>query len=742
MRRGGQVRGPDSVHRVNIIPGYDSTLKYQPMATPVESTIVASIRRRPPRDVRRLYVVGIALFMGLVVISGRLIKLQIIDGDRYAEQARRQYESKMVLQAERGALYDRGGNLLATNAMSISFAADPKHIENPQRLAKIFADALGDPYEVWLGKLTQKNTSFVWLHRKVSGPALERLKDLDDDGLIKLKEPLRHFEYASLGAQAIGATDIDNNGLNGVELYYDEQLKGSDGYVVMQRDARGRRRPDVDLPQVRPQHGSALVLTLDVNVQAIVEDELRKGVERAGALSGTAIAIDPHTGELLALASYPTYDPNDMRSAEQAAVRVRAITDTYEPGSTIKVVTVAAALEEGEVDPDEKIDCENGLYKIAGHIIRDDHPAGTVSFREAMSRSSNIAMAKVASRISAPRFYKYVRDFGFGIISGVDLPGEARGEVKKPDEFSDGTQEFMAFGYQLAVTPLQLVCAYAAVANGGVMMKPHLLKRRLDRNGEVLEEFKAQEIRRVISPKTARTLCDMLVQVVDSGTGKAARINGMKIAGKTGTSQQIFDGAYSKEKYNASFVGFFPADQPRVTLLVLLDSPTNGYYGGQVAAPIFREIARRIMGASVGSEPSRPTYAASEAPALRQVTAATSLETPDLRGLDADAARMLGEKYGCRVLVRGAGRLVMEQTPAPGTRIEARSVIVLALSAPENDAVMPDLRGLSLRRALNILSICQVKPHVSGSGIVRSQSPAPGTPFAGGAARSASLVCR
>lgn len=712
------------------------------MPTPAESPTVASIRRRPARDARRLYVVGIALFLGLLVIAGRLVQLQIVDGDQYAEQARRQYESKVVLQADRGALYDRNGNLLATNAVSISFAADPKHLEHPKKLAKAFSEAFAEPYDLWLGKLTQKNTSFVWLRRKVSGQALEQLKNLEDEGLIKLKEPLRHFEYASLGAQAVGCTDIDNNGLNGVELYYDQQLRGSDGYMVMQRDARGRRRPDVDLPQVRPQHGSGLVLTLDINIQGIVEDELRKGVERAGAVSGTALAIDPRTGELLAVASYPTYDPNNLKSAEPAAVRVRAITDTYEPGSTMKLVTAAAAIEEGLVDPAEEIDCENGLYKIAGHIIRDDHPSGVVSFREAMSRSSNIAMAKVASRVAPPRFYKYVRDFGFGIISGVDLPGEARGEVKKPDEFTDGTQEFMAFGYQLAVTPLQLVSAYAAVANGGVMMKPHLLKRRLDRNGETIEEIEPQEIRRVISAETAGVLRDMLVQVVDSGTGRSAQVSGMKIAGKTGTSQQLFDGAYSKEKYNASFVGFFPADEPKVALLVLLDSPTNGYYGGLVAGPIFREIARRIMGASVGDDRPEPEMAsAGPQEPIRQVAAATTLETPDLRGLDAESARTLGEKYGCRVLLRGAGRMVAEQLPAPGTRIEARSVITLTLSALEKQDRMPDVRGMSMRRALNILNACRIKPRVSGSGIVRSQSPPPNTPLTD-AARAASLLCR
>jgi len=702
--------------------------------------ITAAHRRRPHRDARRLYALGAMLMAGLLVIGGRLVTLQLVDGDEYAEQARRQYESKVALQAERGSLYDRNGNLLATNIRSISFAVDPKHVQNPKKLATAFAGALGESYESWLAKVTAKNTSFVWLRRKVSGAPMEALKDIDDDGLIKLKEPLRHFEYASLGSQALGGTDIDNNGLNGVELYYNQQLKGSDGYIVMQRDAHGRRRPDVDLPQLRPEHGDGLVLTLDINVQGIVEDELRKGVERAGAASGTAIVIDPRTGEILALASYPTYDPNDLRSATPAAVRVRAITDMYEPGSTMKLVTAAAALEEGEVTPDDQIDAEGGTYKLGSYTIRDDHPANMISFREAIQYSSNIAFAKIATRVAPPRFYKYVRDFGFGIISGVDLPGEARGDVKKPSQFTNGTQEFMAFGYQLAVTPLQLACAYAAIANGGVMMKPHLLKKRLDRNGNVIEQIQPQEIRRVVSQETADTLRGLLVDVVEKGTGKEARISGLRVAGKTGTAQQLSGGEYSKSKYNASFAGFFPADEPKYTLLVLLDSPTNGYHGGQVAAPIFREIARRIAGTSVPEETPAPVYAAQGPEQFQQVARLTKLRLPDLRGIDAGAAREIGVKFGCRVVVEGNGDVVLAEEPAHGTEVEAGSVITLVTTAPGDTRQMPDLRGMSVRRALNILNTCRIRPQIRGAGIVRSQTPAPNTPLSA-STRTAMLVC-
>jgi cell division protein FtsI (penicillin-binding protein 3) len=686
--------------------------------------------QRPDRDPRRIYVAGTLLTIGLAVVTVRLAMLQIVHGSEYAEQARRQYESKVILQADRGPMFDRNGILLASNAVSISFAVDPKHVENPKKLAAAFAAALDEPEDIYLKKMETKGTSFVWLKRKVSGQALAMLKDLEDDGLIKINEPLRHFEYASLGAQAIGCTDIDNHGLSGVELYYDEALRGIDGYMVMQRDAKGHRRPDIDFPLSRPEHGEGLVLTLDINVQGIVEDELKKGVERAGAESGTAIALDPRTGEILAIATYPGFDPNNVKHADPAGIRVRAITDTYEPGSTMKTVTAAAAIEEGAVTTSEEIDGEGGTYQLGVHTIRDDHPAGMMTFRRSFEISSDIAFAKIASRLPGPRFYKYVRDFGFGIISGVDLPGEARGEVKKPSEFGEETQAFMAFGYQLSVTPLQLVSAYAAVANGGVMMKPHLLKRRLNRDGEVVEEVEPQEIRQVISQRTADTLRDLLVDVVENGTGREARIPGLRIAGKTGTSQQFANGTYSKSKYNASFAGFFPADDPKVALLVLLDSPQNGYYGGQVAAPIFREIARRIVNATMeGSDPEPAIAAASDTVRTQPVRLAGRLHAPDLRGIDPEHARQIVEHAGLRIMVQGNGSFVATQTPAPGALIDRLAVVTVGTAAPARPKTMPDVRGMSLRRALNILNACRIQPRISGSGIVRGQAPAPATPL-------------
>ncbi len=712
------------------------------MAKQTDNHSVRKKRRPKPRPGSgRIYLVGGFLGIGLLFVVWRLMTLQIVEADRYAAQARRQYESRVSLQADRGAIFDRNKNLLATNAVSYSFAVDPTMVENPEVLAGTFAELFGGEYQEYFDKITTDSTAFVWIERKVKGPELNRLKKLDDQGLIKIPEPMRRFEYGTLAAQVVGCTNIDNNGLSGIEFFYDELLHGEDGYMIMQRDARGRRRPDVDLPHSDPEHGDALVLTIDVNIQGIVEDELFQGVQHAGAESGTAIALDPATGEILAMASYPTFDPNDLANATQSAIRVRAITDTYEPGSTMKIVTAAAALEEGLMEPESEIDAEGGLFEIEGHTIRDDHALGLITFREAIEQSSNIAFAKIASQMSEPRFYKYVRDFGFGIVTGVDLPGEARGEVKKPNDFTEGTQEFMAFGYQLAVTPLQLACAYGLVANGGLMMKPHVLKRRIDGEGNIVQEVEPQEIRRVISRETADTLTAMLVNTVDEGTGKHARIPGVKIAGKTGTAQQLYDGSYSKEKYNASFVGFFPADNPKVVLLVLLDSPSNGYYGGQVAAPIFRKIARRIINATMHEEDPSLQFAMEEAAEeySEEEATETGIVVPDVRGMKPGTAQKIMERHGFRTMATAEGTVVTGQQPDPGAFAEPKSVVQLLVdnSAREGSAsvetggtdVMPDVRGMTLRRALNVLGEQEIRPRAEGSGIVRTQWPSPGTPL-------------
>lgn len=681
---------------------------------------------------RRILVVGILLALGLSGLVARLFTLQILQGSEFSEIARRQYESRAPLRADRGTIYDRNGTMLATSTPAISFAVDPQSVEDREGLVDALVDAFGGDRSDYVATIADTTRAFVWIRRKVTGEAIEALAGVGDRGLIRLTEPLRRFEFATVGAQIVGSVNLDNVGLSGIELAYDEVLKGTDGYMVMQRDAQGRRRPDVDLPKVDPEHGDDLELTIDITMQSIVEDELRRGVEQADASSGTVVALDVRTGEILALASSPSFDPNRVSSASQEGVRPRGITDTYEPGSTMKAITAAAALEEGVVSLTETIDGHDGeLLLPDGSVVRDDHPVERVSFAEGFRRSSNVVTATVAERLEPDLFYRYFRDFGFGMPTGVDLPGEVRGEVKRPEEFGSETRAFMSYGYQVTVTPLQLATAYAAIANDGLLMKPYLVRRRLAPDGEVIEQTEPVEVRRVISAETAATLRGLLVDVVERGTGRGAQTVGMVVGGKTGTAQRLFEGSYQSSRYNASFVGFFPADDPRVVLLVLLNDPSNGYYGGEVAAPIFSAITRRIVNAGavdVRPELLRASHRSDEGEAPEHLSDARNGETirlPDVRGLDRSTARDLLERYGLVVSIDGTSGTISRQAPKAGTPVDPTRPIILAA---EESSIVPDLRGLPLRRGLVLAASVGLEPRVRGigRGTVVRQHPAAG----------------
>lgn len=664
------------------------------------------------------------LLAGLLAVAVRLFVVQIIDGPEYREQARRQYESRVTLAADRGDIYDRNGKLVATTMPRLSIAVDPNMVEQPERIAALLSSLTGKPAKDYMDRIRSATTSFVWLERALDGAEFSPLDTLRDIGLVRVREPRRSFAFGSLAAQILGFTNIDNKGVSGIELAWDSVLHGSNGSMILQRDGRGRKRPSPDMPMVPPKDGHSLVLTLDMSIQGIAESELARGVQEARAESGTVIAIRPSTGEILAMASYPTYNPNNPSTAAPELVRNRAITDMYEPGSTFKLVTAAALLEEQLIHPVDTVDARGGVMQIRDYTVRDAHPMHRMTFAESIEHSSNVVFASLAGSISNDKFYKYVRDFGFGIVLGVDLPGEVRGIVKKPREFDHTTKTFMAFGYELAATALQIVNAYATVANGGVMMKPYVVQKVLDREGEEISVYEPQTIRRVIDESTAHQISSMLTGVVERGTGKAAQVQGVRIAGKTGTAQQLVDGKYSKQNYTASFVGFFPAEQPEIALIVMLDRPRNGYYGGEVSAPIFQRIVRRIVSASLVTPPE-PAGAIAQVDShdTTQPQPDLTVTVPDVRGLAfADATDLL-HQFGLRLKSVATQGIVYEQTPLPGTELERGSEIAVRfrLPADSTQTTIPDVRGMTLRRALNILNAAQIRTRVVGSGVVVAQ---------------------
>lgn len=689
-----------------------------------QSTSQQSAKRPDParESLMRMLMLKVALLVFFAIVAAKLVQIQVIDSARYKEIARKQYEVRVPLLASRGNIYDRNGRILVSNTMAVSYAADPKVVGDDaakiaDRLARVFGESKRSEY---LAKLRKKNSRFVWLERRANPQTSSRINAKDFDGLIETEEPKRIYHYDHLAGQVLGFTDIDNNGLSGVELTFDKELRGENGYIIMQRDGLGRKRPTVDYPRFEPKNGNNVVLTLDLDYQSIAEEELRKGVERNNAESGLVVMLEPKSGEVLAMASYPGINPNRHQSIDAAASRNRIITDVFEPGSVFKLVTASAALEYNIVTPEQKFFAENGKYLVKGRPapITDVHKYGTISFRDAMELSSNIVMAKVSDLVGAERMYTTARNFGFGIPTGLELPGEVNGQLKKPVQWSRTTLNTMAYGYEVGVTPLQLAAAYGALANGGTLMRPFILKQVLNEHNVVLSEVRAQSIRRVISKQTADTVRSFLRGVVEKGTATGAQTKAVAIAGKTGTSRKILDGKYSTSSYTASFVGMFPAEDPHVVCLVMLDNPkTMGYYGGVASAPIVKGIAEKMVTTST-------TFAQQHIPTL---SGKERVATPDVRTLELDAAATVLSSLGFHVETSGEGTVVLKQTPAPGVKVPKGETVTLATTGSAatvagDYTIVPDLRGLSLRRALNRLTLARLDVRVEGSGTVTAQS--------------------
>jgi cell division protein FtsI/penicillin-binding protein 2 len=677
---------------------------------------------------RRLLWLKIGLLAFFALIAGRLVSIQILDAAQYRDLARRQYEVRERLPAARGNIYDRNGRALVSNAVGVSFGADRKMIgDDAGEAASRFARAFHRSRDTYMDKLVTKGHGFVWLERRVRPQFSKSIRTEELKALVEIKEPLRLYHYEHLGGQVIGCTDIDNKGLTGIELYLDSYLRGNEGYVVLQRDGRGKPRPSVDYPRLDPTVGCSASLTLDIEYQTIAEEELTRGIERTGAESGLVIMLDPPTGEILAVAHAPSMDPANPSAFSQDVMRNRAISDMFEPGSVFKLVTASAALERGVVKPGQKLNAEQGRYTVylangnLRNIITDTHPHGIITFQQAMELSSNIVMAKVSDRIGSEQLYTTARNFGFGTETGVDLPGEINGDLKKPNQWSGTTLNTMAYGYEVGVTPLQIATAYAAVANKGVLMRPFVIRKVVSAEGEVVMETQPQIVRRVISAATARLLTEFFEGVVLRGTGRAAAVPGLRVAGKTGTARKFIDGKYEVGRNTSSFVGYFPADDPKVVCLVMLDHPRiGGTTGGESSAPIFRQIAAKVY--AMSGRFSRVPSAA--------IAAGDSRLVPDVVSLTTGVAREILENRGFAVVQTGTGGVVRGQSPRAGTVAGKGATITLAATevptAPPGYSMVPDLRGMPLRRAINTLAVHQLDVSITGSGVVASQQPTAG----------------
>ncbi|MBI3802312.1 MAG: penicillin-binding protein 2 [Nitrospirae bacterium] len=563
------------------------------------------IKRRVPSSRRApLLWVASLLSVGFVLVAVRLVILQAFQHEAWSKRADREHEKNISIEAERGTIYDRNGNILAMNVEVPSVYAVPTEIRDPAAVSRKLAPILDlDPKG--LTKRLTDGKNFAWVARKIDPAKAEQIRKHSMEGIGFVTESQRFYPKRALFGHLLGFAGLDNHGLEGVERKYDTTLRGEKGWIVLERDAHGKSIFPKGIDYIAPSRGKDLYLTVDEVIQHISERELDRIVEKKHAKGGTVIVMDPWSGEILAMAVRPRFNPNAVQMHQPSEWRNRAITDAYEPGSTFKIVTASAALEEKVVDPNEMIDCEQGAYPVFGTVIHDHEPVGVVSFRQVIAKSSNIGTAKVAQRLGEKRLSSYIQAFGFGERLGIDLLGEAPGLVRTPDQWSKRSLASMAIGQEIGVTPLQVISAVSVVANGGWLMTPHLVRqvkevnlRQVGGEGRVIKESGAEVRRRVISEGTAREMVRILQGVVSkSGTGGKAAIPGYLVAGKTGTAQKIdpATGRYSAHDFVSSFVGFAPADAPAVAILVMVDEPEGEAWGGSVAAPVFSAVGSEVL---------------------------------------------------------------------------------------------------------------------------------------------------
>jgi len=665
---------------------------------------------------RRLLVAAGALALWVLAIEARLVVLQVLQHDELSARAERQQSETQKTPGKRGEIVDRHGRLLAYSVDADTVYAVPTDIADPSttaaQLCGAFDECTKKDRDQLLERLTRKRprgglTAFQYVKRRATPIEARRIAALEIKGIGFMKESKRFYPNRELAAHLLGYVGTDNAGLHGLEATYDKTVRGREGAMLVQTDARGHAFSRLDRP---PTTGGSLELTIDQHLQFVVERELRAGVEAARADGGTAVAMDPYTGEILAMASWPTFNPNHYAGTSEGALRNRAVQDLYEPGSTFKLVTASAAIEEKVVMPDEIIDVSAGLIRFGSRVINDMHRYGPLSFTDVIVKSSNVGAIKVGLKLGPERMGLYVRRFGFGRQSSPDFPSESPGIVWNPSKLNDSALASVSMGYQVGVTPLQMAAAASVIANGGTLYEPHVVRATV--KGGVRTPVPPKVVRRAILPETAATLTAIMEEVVTVGTAKGARLASFTVAGKTGTADKLVNGRYSASQQNVSFVGFVPSRNPVMTVIVMIDSPrVGGDTGGAIAAPIFKHIAEaslRMMGVTPTINQPPPvmiahrndspvtTTAATLSPSIVTMTASMTDGggLPDLRGMSArDALRELA-RLGLWAKMEGAG-VVVEQTPEPGSLIEPGGACTLVLNRrplPRATGVIGDQR--------------------------------------------------
>jgi len=544
---------------------------------------------------KRVYFLIIIFIVILLILIYRLFQIQVVEGSKLTELARKEHILSYALEGQRGLILDRNLKKLAVNVDSKSLFGIPYKINNPEETARILSEKIDIKYPEIKSQI-EKEKYFVWLKRKLPQEDYNEIKELELEGIDFVTESKRYYPKGQLAANIIGFVGIDNQGLEGLEMYYDKELQSISGLVVMERDASGQKIP-LSIKSTQPSRdGQSVVLTIDEVIQYITEEAIEKAYQQYNPNSAVAIVVKPETGEILSMAVRPAYDINNYQLVPEEYWKNRCITDNYEPGSTFKIFTIATALENNYASLNDTFNCK-GWINFHGTVIRDIDPHGFQNLTDIVKNSCNVGLIEVGSRMDENVFAESIRNFGFGIETGILLPGESSGLFRPVDNWSKISIASLSIGQEISVTPLQLVMAAAAIANDGILMKPLIVKEILDSEYNIIKKYQPEQVRQVISSKTALTMQNILNEVVSDGTGIRAKLENYSAAGKTGTSQK-FDfslGRYSNQKFTSWFVGFTPSHNAQIAILVMLDEPKGSYYGGTVAAPVFQEIAENVL---------------------------------------------------------------------------------------------------------------------------------------------------
>lgn len=681
---------------------------------------------------KRIATLFFLFIIGFLVLSGRLVWVQFVKGAELTEKAIQNRMRDIPVESKRGIIYDRNGNELAISISADSIYVIPAELKRSgqeKEVAAQLASILEIDEESIYKRITQ-NSSFEWIKRQAEPEKSQKIRELDLPGIGMTEESRRYYPKGTLASHILGISGIDNTGLEGIDQYYNDLVGGTKGRIIIEHDAANRPIPEATHKYIAPIDGANLVLTIDETIQYITERELDKMFKERNAKSAAAIVMDPNTGEILAMASRPDFDPNNYNDYPAANRRNFAINDVYEPGSTMKITTASMALEEKVITPESHLFCP-GHVKVGKETIgcSGDKAHGDQTFTKVVENSCNVGFVKVGLEVGLDTYFKYIKAFGFGQVTGIDLPGEAAGILVNPQNAKQIDLATMSMGQANAVTPVQLVTAASVVANGGNLIKPHLVKQVIDNEGQVIKNNEPQIVRRVISAETAATLAGILEGVVTDGTGKNAYIEGYRVAGKTGTAQKVAPtGGYMSSEYVASFLGFAPADKPQLACIVVVDAPQGyPYYGGWVAAPPFREILKDSL-----------RYL--EVPAQGLTNKEDSREqvlVPDVVNLPLAEAISTINNRGLHVKVSGTGNIVWQQTPKPQTKIYRGSQVVISLSPFEageqnGEVTVPDLQGKSMKEVARILADLSLHLLPEGYGLAYEQIPEAGKVITGG----------